>query len=220
MPRPHLPSRFLTIGLLLALLLTVLAWGFQQAPDAARQTLLPTLSTPLVEVAPVPYVASTEGFADLYLEQQKEQELRTELIYATSFLLNDCSIQRPRPKLPPVEEMTLPIYPGCEGEADYEDRVFCGFKRLAAFIEANKVEPEGSKRERVGISFVIHRETGLILDVDVIFGEDGSNIEEALRIVNLLVERGVRWTPGTRGGEVINFPMAIPISFHGAGCGE
>ena len=220
MPRPHLPSHFLTTGLLLALLLTVLVWGFQQAPEAARQTLLPPPITPLVEVEPIRQVGPTEGFAELYLEEQMEQEVRTELIYATSFLFNDCSIQRPRPELPPVDELTLPIYPGCEQEANYEERVFCGFKRLAAFIDANKVEPAGSQRERVGISFVIHRETGLILDVDVIAGQDQRNIEEALRIVNLLVERGVRWTPGTRSGEVVNFPMAIPISFHGAGCGE
>ena len=220
MPRPHLPSRFLTTGLFLALLLTVLAWGFRQAPDAARQTLLPTLSTPLVDVAPTPQAPPTEGFAELYLEQQKKQEVQTALIYATSFLFNDCSIQRPRPELPPVEEMTLPIYPGCERLADYEDRVFCGFGRLAAFIEDNKVEPEGSKRERIGISFVIHRQTGEILDVDVIAGSDQRNIDEGLRIINLLVERGVRWTPGTVEGEPYNFPMAIPISFHGAGCGE
>ncbi|CAH1001302.1 hypothetical protein LEM8419_02203 [Neolewinella maritima] len=189
----HLPSRFFTTGLLLALLLTVLNWGFRQAPDAARQQLL--------------------------VEVEDAMEEPTVAVEPVTFFIDHC-IQRPRPELPPVEEMTLPIYPGCELEADYEERVFCGFGRLKHFIDKNQVQPEGSKRERVGISFVIQRQTGLMQDFEVIAGEDQRNIREALRIVKLMVDRGVRWTPGTVEGEAVNFPLAIPISFHGAGCGE
>jgi hypothetical protein len=211
MPPIHLPSRFLTTGLFLALLLTLLAWGFRQAPDAARQQLL------VVEPAAVPVEPMV---ADVAVDHYTEQLAWVEQLHATTLLYNDC-IQRPsRPKLPPQEEMTLPIYPGCEQKADYEDRVFCAFGRLKAFIESNKKEPKGSKRENVALSFVIHRQTGEMLDIEVFAGEDQRNIDEALRIVNLLKQRGVRWTPGTRHGEPINFPMGIPISFHGAGCGE
>ena len=217
MPRPHLPSRFLTTGLLLALLLTVLAWGFQQAPDAARQTLLPTLSTPLVEVAPVPQVTSTEGFAELYLEEQAKRNIQSDLTEANILLLDHC-IQRPR--LPPPAELTAPIYPGCEGEGDYEERVFCGLKRLFNFIETNKVEPDGSRRENVIWSFDVDEHTGLMDNMQLRRGLNDRNIAEAERILRLLIDRQVRWTPGTRQGEPATFTIAIPISFHGARCGE
>ena len=217
MPRPHLPSRFLTTGLFLALLLTVLAWGFRQAPEAARQVLLPTLSTPLVEVEPISYVGPTEGFADLYLEERAKRDIQSELTDANTFFLDHC-IQRPR--LPPPAELTAPIYPGCEGEADYEERVFCGFKRLNNFIETNKVEPEGSLRERVIWSFDVDEHTGLMDNMQLRRGLNDRNIAEAERILRLLIDRQVRWTPGTRQGEPATFTVAIPVSFHGARCGE
>ena len=61
-----------------------------------------------------------------------------------------------RGKLPPVEEMTLPIFPGCEGEADYEDRFYCGLGRFFEFINDNKQEAKGSKKENVLVS-LYHR---------------------------------------------------------------
>ena len=201
-------SPFLTIGIALAALLMLLSWGFRQAPEAAQRQLLVDMEAASVPVRPLPVEAIPEVYA--------EQDAQTEMIYTTT--LFNCNIQRP--SLPPREEMTIPIFPGCEGEADYEDRVFCGFRRFAEFISDNKVEPEGSKRERVGIGFVVHRQTGAILDVEVIQGKDQRNIDEALRVINLLVERDVRFIPSTRKGEPINFPLAVPVAFHGAGCGD
>ncbi len=125
-----------------------------------------------------------------------------------------------RGKLPPVEEMTLPIFPGCEGVADYEDRFYCGLGRFFEFINDNKLEAKGSKKENVLVSFTIGRVSGRMTDVKVEQGTDRKNIQEAMRVINLLVERDVRWTPATVRGEPHCIRLGIAVSFHGAGCGD
>ena len=214
MPISFVLSRFLTIGLALAALLSLLTWGFRQAPEVAQQQLLADIEP----AAALPEPVASDAMEALPLHPTPYAFAQTEAAVDATALLSGCNIQRP--SLPPREEVTFPIFPGCEGEADYEERVLCGFRRFAKFIEANKIEPDGSKRERVGVSFVVHRQTGAILDVEVFHGQDQRNIDEALRIFNLLVERDVRFIPGTRRGEPFNFPLAVPVSFHGAGCGE
>ena len=214
MPTPFLLSRFLTIGLALAALLSLLAWGFREAPAAAHEQLLADIEPAIAQPEPV----VSDVMEERLLHTDRLASAAPEYPVDATVFLPNCTIQRP--SLPPQKEMTLPIFPGCEGEADYEDRVFCGFRRFAEFMNANKAEPVGSKRELVVISFVVHRETGAILDVALFEGQDQRNIDEALRVFNLLVERDVRFIPGTRRGEPVNFPLAVPVAFHGAGCGE
>ena len=128
------------------------------------------------------------------------------------------SVQRGR--LPPPDRMTLPLYPGCESQAEYEERFFCGLKRLFSFVQDQKQESEGSKKENVVIAFTIDEVSGKMGDLEVRKGSDTRNIREALRIVQLLVDRDVRWTPGTVKGEPTAVRFGIAISFHGAGCGD
>ena len=214
MPTPFLLSRFLTIGLALAALLSLLAWGFREAPAAAHEQLLADIEPAIAQPEPV----VSDRMEERLLDTDRLASAAPEYPVDATVFLPNCTIQRP--SLPPQKEMTLPIFPGCEGEADYEDRVFCGLRRLAEFLDANRVNPTGSKRELVIITFVVHRQTGAILDAEIFKGQDQRNIDEALRVFNLLIERDVRFTPGTRKGEPFNFTLGAAVSFHGAGCGE
>ncbi|WP_104418082.1 energy transducer TonB [Neolewinella xylanilytica] len=136
-----------------------------------------------------------------------------------AFQMDACySVQRGQ--LPPVDEMTLPIFPGCEGEAEYEERFFCGLDRFFAFINDNKREAKGSKKENVVVAFTVGRVSGRMADIEIEEGTDRKNREEALRIINLLADRDVRWTPATLRGEPSCMRLAIAVSFHGAGCGD
>jgi hypothetical protein len=193
-----LHSPFFGIGVCLSLLFGLFALGLRQAPAAAERQLDRVTSPPPSACANAIVVNGPEGTMHLFADYGFIQ----------------------RPKLPPTDQFTLPIYPGCEGEADYEDRVFCGFKRLRAFINDNQSQPKGSAREVVIISFEIDGETGLMRDPQLAKGKDHRNVKEAHRIIDLMIERGVRWTPATKDREPITIDIGLGFSFHGARCGE
>jgi hypothetical protein len=193
-----LNSPFFGIGVCLSLLFFLFALGLQQAPAAAERQLQAVTGGK----------APTCGSEIILVGGQHGMHLLTDRV----------DVQRP--KLPPPAEFTLPIYPGCEGEADYEERVFCGFRRLATFIKENQRQPKGSTRERVIFSFEINKGSGLMENVQLQKGTDGRNVTEAQRVLGLLVDRGVRWTPATSDGEPFTIEIGLPFSFHGAGCGE
>ena len=185
-----LHSRFFAIGTALSVLFALLTWGFQRAPEAARAALA-----------------------------QDVARLRSHST-APNIAVFNCDLEVQRPKLPPREKFTPPIFPGCEDEADYEKRVFCGFRRLASFIEDNRNDPQGSAKEVVMVGFKIDGQTGLMSDLYIKRARDERNSREALRVMNLLVEREVRWTPPTRDGESFDANLLIPVGFHGARCGD
>ena len=191
-----LRSRFFATGALLGALFTLLAYVFAAAPASA----------------PVPVVAQEAvinyrgcNFADVI----EFDGVSYPMVPGVA-----------RPGLPPREQLSLPIFPGCEGEADYEERVMCGFGRLVKFIESNRQTPAGSARERVIVRITIDKVTGLTRDPEVVKYRDERNRDEALRIVRLLQEREVRWVPGTRDGRAVDMTLGLPVSFHGARCGE
>ncbi|MCP9234468.1 energy transducer TonB [Lewinella sp. JB7] len=189
-----LNSRYFSIGLVLSILLSLLAWGFREAPEAARRTFRHDI---------------------LHRHEQRGMEL----YFRESW--RACAepfVQRPR--LPPEDKLALPVYPGCEEKSRYEERVTCGIRRFARFIEDTRTDPPGSKRELVVVSFRINKTTGIMEDVRLRRCEDRRNGREALRVINLLVERGVRWSPAKRKGEPFSMELAVPIGFHGAGCGK
>ncbi|WP_116107129.1 hypothetical protein [Lewinella sp. IMCC34191] len=134
--------------------------------------------------------------------------------------LNGACSTPQRGKLPPPDQLTLPIYPGCEDRADYEERFSCGAERFYDFINSNKRDPAGSRKEMVVLEITIGGVSGRMEEVKVHRAVDQRNQREALRVVNMLVERDVRWTPGTRKGEASSFRLGIGIPFHGAGCGD
>ena len=145
---------------------------------------------------------------------------RVELDHPPILYLEGSCASAQRGKLPPPDQLTLPIYPGCEDLADYEDRFRCGAGRLAEFISLNKQDPTDSRKEIVVVEVTIGRVSGKMAELKIGEGIDVRNKREALRILNLLVERDVRWTPATRKGEPTCFRLGIPIPFHGAGCGK
>ncbi|THH39248.1 energy transducer TonB [Neolewinella litorea] len=185
-----LNSRFLLTGLLLAMLLSAAVFGFRRGYSADPK------------VAP----ERVEEAADHCGDGTAWNPMK---IYGLPFSY--------RPKLPSEENMTLPIFPGCEGQSDYEERVFCGFRRLLAFVDDHQYQPPGSAAERVFVKVTIDQ-YGRMATPEVTQGADLRNRSEALRIVNLLMDRDVRWTPATRGGIPEARAFVFPFTFHGATC--
>ncbi len=195
-------TKFFSLGMFLAAIVALVAFNMPRpTPSPASQIIAAAVAV----TAPAPQQA---------MDMMEEERNDCAVLTIGTVAITDREL-----RLPPREKLSLPIYPGCENEADYEARVTCGLGRFSAFIGYNRNEPTGSARERVIIRTTITA-NGKMEGAEVTRGEDERNRTEALRIINLLIERDVRWTPGTVKGVPRDLPLAIPISFHGAGCGE
>lgn len=182
-------SRFLLTGLIVAMLLTAGTFGFRRGYDGAAERGDDSATARDI-------CAPGAGWNPMK-------------VYGLPFTL--------RPELPSEDKLTLPVFPGCEGVGDYEERVFCGFRRLLAFIDDEQRQPPGSAAERVFVKVWIDLH-GRMTDPRVIRGEDQRNRQEALRVVQLLLDRDVRWTPATLQRVPQGRAYVIPFTFHGVAC--
>ncbi len=203
-------TKFFSLGMFLAAIVALVAFNM---PRSAPQPS-PESTTQAAEVDRN-RLSREENLVNREIAAMDQLVIRED---CEVYTVNDFSVSRVL-RLPPREKLSLPIYPGCENEADYEARVMCGFGRFSAFIESNRNEPDGSARERVVIRTVITAD-GKMEGAEIRKGKDDRNRAEALRIIKLLIERDVRWTPGAIKGVPSNLILDVPISFHGARCGD
>jgi TonB family protein len=114
-----------------------------------------------------------------------------------------------------VEEM--PRFPGCEGEeVPAEQKYDCAQRNLLSFVYDQIVYPqEAIEKELSGnvvVSFVVTDE-GLVKDPKVVKDIGGGCGEEALRVVKLMNETGLKWRPGYKDGQPVNVEFNLPIRF-------
>ena len=115
---------------------------------------------------------------------------------------------------PVVEEM--PRFPGCEGLATIEEKKQCADKRMLSFIYQNISYPlearENGNEGSVVISFVVEPDS-TISDPKILREVEGGCSEEALRVINLMNEKGLKWSPGKQKGKAVRTQLNIPIRF-------
>ncbi len=114
-----------------------------------------------------------------------------------------------------VEEM--PLFPGCdETEAYSETLRNCANKKMLEFIYNNVKYPETARKEGIEgvavIRFVIEKD-GAISGAEVLRNPGGGTGEEALKVVNLMAEKGIKWKPGRQKGQAVNVNFNLPIKF-------
>ncbi|WP_157974433.1 hypothetical protein [Lewinella sp. IMCC34183] len=125
----------------------------------------------------------------------------------------------PRLRVPGPERRTLPVYPGCEDVPDYEQRMVCSFRALNAFIRQQQQDPTGSPAEVLMVNATVLA-SGKLVNARIRQDADPRNSEEALRVVRVLQEGDVRWTPGTVAGRPTAMPVKLTFRFHRAACGH
>lgn len=113
-----------------------------------------------------------------------------------------------------VEEM--PIFPGCEQHTVLQERRSCAQMELLKFVYKNvKYPPEARANKVEGtavITFVVETD-GSVSSSRIVRGLDMGCGEEALRVVNLMNEQGIRWQPGLQRGEPVRVQFNLPIKF-------
>lgn len=114
----------------------------------------------------------------------------------------------------PREEM--PLFPGCEELEKYVDRKQCADKKLLEFIYGNITYPpqlrESTVEGTVVITFHIEAD-GLVSNPKIVRDIGGGCGKEALRVVQLMVDQNIRWTPGIFMGEPTRVQFNLPVKF-------
>ncbi|MDX1942250.1 MAG: TonB family protein [Saprospiraceae bacterium] len=109
-----------------------------------------------------------------------------------------------------VDEM--PIFAGCEGIADAEERRKCSERSLLTFIYKNIKYPKEAREKGIqGTVYVQYYidEKGLVTGVTIGRGIGGGCDEEVIRVVNSMP----RWTPAYKKGKPVNTYQALPVNY-------
>ena len=114
-----------------------------------------------------------------------------------------------------VEEM--PRFPGCEDlAASIEERRRCANQKMLEFIYQNIRYPAQAREHAIEgtvvVNFVVDH-TGNITDAKVVRDIGGGAGQEALRIVRLMQESGLRWKPGHQRGRPVKVAYNLPVKF-------
>lgn len=113
-----------------------------------------------------------------------------------------------------VEEM--PLFPGCDDQGTYAEKKPCADRKMLEFIYRNIKYPKAARDNgtegMVVVSFVVEKDGSIsTLKTQRDIG-DGCGVE-ALRVVGLMQEQNIRWTPGKQRGREVRVQFNLPIRF-------
>ncbi len=132
----------------------------------------------------------------------------------------------PPPPPPPPEPKTeeifkvveqMPRFPGCE-DKDIPDaeKKSCAEKKMLEFIYKNIDYPaiarENGVEGTVVVQFVVEKD-GSIQNARVVRDIGAQCGQEALRVVNLMNDKGIQWIPGRQRGRPVRVQFNLPIRF-------
>ena len=127
----------------------------------------------------------------------------------------------PPPPEPRVEEIfkvveDMPSFPGCEDIGDKVQRKICAEKRLLEFIYKNIEYPREAEENKVEgtvvVSFVVEK-AGKVTNAKVVRDIGSGCGEEAVRVVNLMNQKGIVWTPRGSRGRPVRVQFNLPVRF-------
>lgn len=130
--------------------------------------------------------------------------------------------EKPAPKKRKPAEMfglvreEMPLFPGCGEGLKYPEHKKCADSLLVAFIYENLRYPYQAWQDSVEgmavVSFTVEKD-GSVADVRAVRDPGAGTGAEAVRLVNLMQEQGLRWTPGTQVGKPVRVQFNLPVKF-------
>ena len=128
----------------------------------------------------------------------------------------------PPPPPPPAEDEIfkvvedMPRFPGCEGEATTAEKKDCATKKLYEYLYKNIQYPmlarENGIQGNAVISFVVNKD-GSIEQIKVLRDPGAGCGDEAMRVINMMNEKGIKWIPGKQRGTAVRVQFILPIKF-------
>ena len=110
----------------------------------------------------------------------------------------------------------MPRFPGCEDKGSKAEKDQCAQKKLLEFIYKNIKYPaiarENGVEGTVVVQFVVEKD-GKVTDAKVVRDIGAQCGAEALRVVELMNTKGLRWTPGKQRGNAVRVQFNLPVKF-------
>jgi len=233
-------SVFLRVGVVLALSLVIFAFSWTEveevidipedalAMDEDIEIEPPRTAEPPPPPPPPPPPVIEEVPDDEILEED-EPEFEDMSVDESTVLdvpepVTDAPPPPPPPPPPPepkVEEIfkvveDMPRFPGCEDISDKAERKRCAETKMLEFVYKNIKYPaiarENGVEGTVVITFVVNKD-GSVSDARIARDRPAQLGEEALRVVNLMNDKGVKWVPGKQRGKPVPVYFNLPVKF-------
>jgi len=127
----------------------------------------------------------------------------------------------PPPPPPPEEEIFLvveemPRFPGCEDLEGKDKKQKCSMDKLNEFIYNHVVYPEPAKENGVTgtvvVRFVVDLD-GSLKNIDLLRDIGAGCGQEAIRVIQLMNEKGIKWIPGKQRGTPVKVNFNLPVRF-------
>ena len=235
-----LSGTFFNLGLALSVGFTILAFSWTQyeadvyIPDDALELdedieiEPPRTAEPPPPPPPPPPPVIEEVPEEEILEEEEPEFVDQSVDAEDEVERPDPVVEAPPPPPPPppppepevdeifkvVEEM--PRFPGCENKGSAAEKKACADKKMLEFIYKNIKYPaiarENGVEGTVVVSFVVDKD-GSIQDARVVRDIGAQCGQEALRVVNLMNSKGLKWTPGKQRGRAVKVQFNLPVKF-------
>lgn len=237
----RLQGTFFNFGLALSLAMVVMAFNWTQydkaysIPDNPWESLedidmIPprTMEKPPPPPPPPPPVIEEVPEEEI-LEEDEVEFISNDIDETTAVIASDppakkelppAPVPLPEPE-PDVEDIfiraeEMPRFPGCEDLNTKKEKQQCADRKLLEFIYKNIKYPAIARENGIEgtcvIRFVVDK-TGQIKDIEAVKDIGGQCGQEALRVVNLMNDKGITWTPGKQRGRPVNVQFNLPIKF-------
>lgn len=235
-----LSGTFFNLGLALSIGLIVLAFSWTQyenevfIPDDALELdedieiEPPRTAEPPPPPPPPPPPVIEEVPEEEILEEEEPEFVDMSVDDETEVERPDPVVDAPPPPPPPppppepeVEEIfkvveEMPRFPGCEDKGSAAEKKQCADKKMLEFIYKNIKYPAIARENGVEgtcvIQFVVEKD-GAIADAKVVRDIGAQCGQEALRVVNLMNQKGLKWTPGKQRGRAVKVQFNLPVKF-------
>ncbi len=176
---------------------------------------------PVIQEVPDEMVVEDDDME--FMDQSIDAETTIEVPEVADVTTNDAPPPPPPP--PPVEVEDeifkvveqMPRFPGCEDIGGTNDeRKQCADKKLYEFIYKYIQYPilarENNVQGNVVLSFVVEK-NGTIGDIKVLRDPGAGCGEEAARVIKLINEKDIKWTPGKQRGKPVRVQFILPVRF-------
>ena len=111
----------------------------------------------------------------------------------------------------------MPRFPGCEKDPlSYEERKQCAQQKLLEFVYEHIRYPETARAQKISgmvvVKFVVDHE-GRVQNPEIVRDIGGGCGEEAVRVVQLMHDRDIRWVSGKQRGQNVSVQFNLPVKF-------
>lgn len=110
----------------------------------------------------------------------------------------------------------MPRFPGCEDLTTIEEKHKCADEKFRRYINHNLQYPEEAREQGIeGIvvaRFIIEKD-GSMREASILSDIGGGCGEEVLRVLYLMNEQNIRWTPQSTHARPVAVEFTVPVTF-------